>query len=355
MTSFRCPDYTETVRIIESTAAQNFGFMRKVCEFVNSYVDTIRHTHDDLAPLTAEAVLARVEGKIADREFPAVTNSDFSRCWRTLLREQTLNPKIPIGEAWKVLNRFLVAITLTAQDYRGKCDSIVVKANESLTKLKAAADAAASAHKSYVECGQAVETSDGQQGSSHPELCRKFAQVQTIAVEKHKEYNAMRGTVTTEFAEYLTDYEQAEETRCSTWGKIHRDFAKDLETVAASFEAAAESVEKSLAWTDDSETKLFDDSSFLKNASASTKFQSIVVPGIASAYLDMRKFFTADIKEGKQLFQATADFNGGVDQLDVVNGEVLLVLEDVGQAKRCKNINECVGLVPAAVLKPVGA
>jgi hypothetical protein len=68
----------------------------------------------------------------------------------------------------------------------------------------------------------------------------------------------------------------------------------------------------------------------------------------------MHKFFQEEVRAHCRLYEVTADFNGGAaDYLDVVQTEVVVALEDLGEVKKCKTINDCVGLIPASLLKPI--
>jgi uncharacterized Fe-S radical SAM superfamily protein PflX len=160
--------------------------------------------------------------------------------------------------------------------------------------------------------------------------------------------------VTTAFAEYLSDFEHIEDGRASRWSRALRDFQAVLEAASKQYNASVDTIVSLLGFPDDSEAKLFEDTSYLKDSAASIRFQSIPVPGAACRFLDMNKFFQNEINAQCKLYEVTADFKrGGADYLDVVQTEVVAALEELGDVKKCKTINDCVGLVPASVLKPI--
>jgi hypothetical protein len=250
-------------------------------------------------------------------------------------------------------NCLLTSLTSNSEEYRGQIDAVIGKAKNSLQRLNAAGDAAKVAHRTYTEAGRAVEAAYASNAGNYQELLKRFGQAQTTAINAHKEWNTVRSTVTTLFAEYLSDFERIEEARTLKLAATLKEFGLALGATAEKFGQAADRIRADLEFSDDAESKLFEDTNFLKDAAASVRYQAVPVPGEATQFLDMKKFFHAELKAGARLCEATSDFRGGVEFLDVVKSEIVCVVEDRDTVLRCKNVNECVGLVPATLLKPV--
>jgi hypothetical protein len=98
---------------------------------------------------------------------------------------------------------------------------------------------------------------------------------------------------------------------------------------------------------------MFEDTSFLKDAIASLRYQGIPVPAEAGKFINLTEFFKRELRQRGKLYEVNADFRGGIDYLDVVKSEIVCAIEDGDGVKKCKNINDCVGLVPSSLLKPI--
>jgi hypothetical protein len=347
-----CPSYSDVVTIIENTSTANYDFLRRLVDHIQISRDVLRRAHDSTSLVTLDFVLSQPECKATEGEVPAVAVSEFSRVWRALL-ENSLNPDAAIETTLTAFNSLFSMLSANADDYKGQIDALLHKSRDALHRLASACDAARSTHQAYAEVGRAVESAHSQNHPQYAELLRRFTQLQGAAVAAHREYNAVRATVTTSFAEYLSDFEHIEETRSSRLARTLREFSAGLETVSARFGELASQIRDGLHFNDDSESKIFEDTNFLKDAAASVRYQAIPVPGEACKFLDMKKFFHAELKAKGKLYMVTADYRGGVDYLDVVKSEIVCAIEDTEPVKKCKSINECVGLLPSSVLKEV--
>jgi hypothetical protein len=258
-----------------------------------------------------------------------------------------------IETALQTFDGFLNSLTSISEDYKQQIDAIIQKARDSLHRLLVASDSATATHQAYVDAGKAVEAAYAANSPTYPELLRRFVQLQDAAVTAHRENNSVRGTVTTSFAEYLSDFERIEEGRSARVGRSVKELGEGLTATVEKFGQAATAIRGELEFSDDSECKLFGDTSFVKDAAASVRYQAVPVPVDVCQTIDMKKFYHAELKAGGKLYQAKSDFHGGVEYLDVLNLEILCAIEDGPEVKKCKNINECIGLVPSSVLKPL--
>jgi hypothetical protein len=218
-----CPSYEDIVSIIDTTSKKNHEFMRRFVEHVNLYLAILRKGRDATALVTPEYIASHVEGKPPDGELPVVVSTDFSRAWRELT-DSNLNPVSAIRATTSAFSKLRSRSSAKADEYKKQCDDLLLKARESLDGLSTSEEAARLAHATYFETGKQLEAAFAQRLPTYPDLVRRFPQVQAAAVTAHREYNAMRGHVTTAFAEYLSDFENIEAGRSAMWARVLRDF-----------------------------------------------------------------------------------------------------------------------------------
>lgn len=343
------PSYSTMLDSIRIACTNNYKILLCVYEYALGFRKALGNLKATADELTYEKLSAQFP-KIPD-ELTSVVNAKFTEILHELM-ERGFKPSPAFDIAISSFDKLSYNIGSLAEEYESRTKEIIAKGERTLETLQEATDAAAVAHEHYVQAGESLKTAFAQKSSRLQEYRTAFQAAQKHAVDLHNKMNNIRGLVTTEFGEALTDFEATEVWRVENWSSAFGGFADSLNEMAGILFSMNNVITRIIDEGKEDIAELYD-TGFLKNAAASPRYQTVTVPSIASKWLDMEKFFQSDIKAGGVLYRANQDFKGNHEQLDVKKDEVFVCLENRGDQAWCKDINESKGLLPLSVMELV--
>ncbi|KAH0792586.1 SH3 domain containing protein [Histomonas meleagridis] len=278
--------------------------------------------------------------------------SDLHHTWLRLSKN-VINPSSNFNHLMQAI-RFRAAdnIQITMDEYKSKCEDLLRHALESVHSVKNANEHYREARKQYENAWKAVQEAYDSKSPKLQQLRDEFVKAQNAAVEAHKEFNYQRFSMSTEYDRVLSDFEQIEQWRITSIRETLTKLSNDLERTARLFNDTSKGIKDAINEHDlTTDAKTISSFNDIKEPEASINFQWVTVPPTTSKFLNLSKCWEKDIANGAKIGYATKDFRGVREQIDVRADERVLVLEQVGDFLRCKNINDCVGLVPADVVK----
>ena len=338
------PSYKEILDAIETNTQQNSQIMTKTANMLGTTILSLTYAKESLKDLSYSSM-----EKMAHAP-PDISESPLAPLLHTLL-DDVLHPTAALELSIQMLEKVRHTLTVSALEYESRAREIVQKGTESLRSLDEATAIAASTHEAYVQAGEYVKKAFAAKSSKLQDARNAFAAAQRVAVDAHNKMNNVRGATTTQFAETLSDFETLEIWRSDVWKNVVEEFSTGTDLSTAQYFMLANQVNTIVAKAEsDADTKDLN-VDFLKDAAASEMYQTVVVPRAACQFLDMKEVYKSDISKGGVLYRVKCDSRGATDELDVRTGEILVALEDRGERRLCKNINDCVGLVPKDVLE----
>jgi hypothetical protein len=342
------PSISRTITILENAAAQNYGALNKIVERLTLVSNALQSAGRRLS------VLCTKQGRNSDKSetfLPEVANSEFTKMFESLI-EQHVNPRETVQGCSALFVQFQQDWSEFGLEYKNKADFIFNRFKSSFTTLNDADDRASSLHKSYIKAGVAVKEAYSHNSSKLKDLQEHFVRAQKDAFDAYQQSNLIRNDVSTVFDRTLTDFEHLQRWMFIRVRALLSGFADSIrEHLGTAYLAESNRVIQFCQLQPDCDAKLFEDTSFMKSAMASPKMQGIPVPVIASKFLDPKLMYGAEIDAGGVVYHVMEDFRGGPNELDVNREEVVVAIEAQGDFVMCKNVNECVGLVPVRILQ----
>ncbi|KAH0795907.1 SH3 domain containing protein [Histomonas meleagridis] len=344
MENKKVPKITETITIIKGACSENCRVMAEIHRHLVDYGEQLQKLVDSLQKLSNSQTA---------KLYPTETKyrSDFHNAW-IHLSESVLNPTTNFNFFMQTI-RFRAADSIRAihNDYKTKCEELLQKVGESVHNVQTSHHRAQEAHKHYEAAGKAVQDAYNSKSPKLQQLRDEFVKAQNAAVDAHNQANEQRSAMSTSFDQFLSDFETLEQWRFISIREALLKLSSDIERTAYLFSESANDIKEALKERDlTSDSKTISSFKNVKDPEASIGFQCISVPSVSSKFLNMTKAWEKELKEGAKIARAVKDFRGVMNQIDVRIDEQVLVLENQGEYLKCKNVNDCVGLIPADAL-----
>lgn len=340
------PSYAEILAAIDTNVKKNAEIMTKTASLLGGTILSLTYAKESLKDLSYQSMERIAMAPANIRESP------LSPLLQTLM-DDVLHPTSALELSIGMLEKVRHTLTVSSIEYETRAKEIIEKATGSLRNLDEVTSVAASTHEAYVQAGANVKRAFETKSSKLQDARHSFVAAQRMAVEAHNKMNSMRGIVTTQFAETLSDFESLEAWRADVWKNVLEAFSEGTELSTAQYFMLANQVN---AIVTKAEAEVGGDAfniDFMKDAVSEERYQPVIVPRAACRFLDMQEVFKNDLSRGGKLYRVVTDSRGAPDELDVRGDEIVCALEDRGERRLCKNINDCVGLVSSQLLQPV--
>lgn len=341
MTDKTITRYNEAGSYIINTSQENLRVMKELLECIQNFGSNIQKIVDSLGKL--EII----------KEHDPKANLQFHNFWVNLA-EFDLNPTtnfIFLSQA--TLLQATVGMNNVISDYEKRSEKIVSKLVQFIKKWKTIYKAAKDAKENYEKAGKAVQEAYNTK-SNRLDLCKEeFLKIQAATIETYNSTNHERSNLSTDIEKCLNEFEENEKDRIASLKNVFLTLANDIKKTGELFISSSGSIYHSLnAANLAKDTATITECSNLKNAEASSRYQLIGVPSIASKFLNEEKIWKKEISNGFKVAICINDYHSTLpDHLDIKKGEKVLVVSDKGEFKLCRNINDSIGLIPSKNLQ----
>lgn len=205
-------------------------------------------------------------------------------------------------------------------------------------------------YKSYVQAGDTVKA----KGSNNKKLLDAFFKAKKTALDSHLQLENITAETSMKMEQILTEYEDLElwraermqqflTTLCDIFNKISQ---KVLEGKTELYSAVHHIPIQN-------DANMLTDFNFIPPAEADNKYQTICINTVITHVLKPEQLYPDDIKEHRPIFKVTRDYDGPRLHLHVKSGDLIVGLSEEGDFYRCKDVNECIALVPKSILERV--
>lgn len=205
-------------------------------------------------------------------------------------------------------------------------------------------------YKSYVQAGDTVKS----KGANNKKLLDAFFKAKKAALDSHQQLENVTAETSMKMEQILTEYEDLELWRaermqvfltllCEIFTKISFNISEDKsELYSAVHHIPIQN-----------DASVLTDFNFLPPPESDSKYQTICINTVITHVLKPDQLYPDDIKEHRPIFKVTRDHDGPRHHLHVRAGDLIVGLSEDGDFYRCKDVNECIALVPKSILERV--
>ena len=340
--------YFDAYRVIQASYAENSQLLSNMGKYFRLF-------RGDLSSIITKLINlqnSQLESKKAQNPQEFI-DSDFSRYWLEI-KDHGLDPVMNFEYMDKDLSLILAnSLDGILREYKDKMEAVLKSAHSSIQKMESIKKQYDNAHKAYMQSGANLRNAyDNHAQQKLQQLRDEFMKNQKNAIAMNRRVNEQQSSFCDEFESFLSDFEQIEQWRTEHLKMFFKELAGNVERSAALFHASATQVEFNAKRMDpDSDSKMINQDVGLKQCKCSPVFQIIPIMPIASNFLDPNVVFEKEINEGGRIAKSKSQFRGNQNQLDITPNELLVVLREEDDQYVCKNINECIGLVPKDIIE----
>lgn len=235
--------------------------------------------------------------------------------------------------------------------------------NEALDSVAALRKVYDSKHDRYFQAGDAVKEviKKKKSASAINKHKSEFKKAKQDALEAHKKLTQGTADASVKLEKIISEFEDLEKNRALNMKLFVEEISQAL------FDFSDQIVQGKAEFINELNHLKYDqDLSILlqdvptsqpfnvhQQAETADCFQLVRINPLIGTFLKPEDLFPTEVGEGKRVLRGTQNYKGVDDRLDLVAGELVVVLDEGdpnGEFYRCKNVNDSIGLLPKNLL-----
>ncbi|KAH0791767.1 SH3 domain containing protein [Histomonas meleagridis] len=346
--------YPELIDVLRETKAETLGIYQKMIEFFNHFTGNLEEMITQLTQFTAE-YSPKAEKKQASQKGPHITldpngvltelGKAFPHIASTSLAQIpafTFTSTILKEEATQKLEHDL-------HEYDTKFTEILDTYQKALDTYTEARNKYDKDYKAYVQSGESARN------KGNKKLVDVFVKAKKTALESHAALESVTAETSLKMEQILTEYEDLEMWRSDKMQQFILNLAETLKKVATKLsEGKAEFFTAIHHVPINEDVNKLKDFSFMPSAEADPKYQMIYINPAITHLLKPEQLYPDDVKQGKAIYKLKRDYTEGPrTHLKAKCGDLVVGVGEEGDCFLCKDVNECVALIPKTALEKV--